>query len=291
MQFQDLGVRERAQLRGHPSDLPRAGHEHERVHGGVLADGARVDVPRGARDVIEERGRHAALVEALRPRRPHGLEGVQRGRAVHDRRGLFPAEQRGEPGGVDGRGQRHDHEVLAQLPQVREHAHEQVGVHGALVHLIQDHRGGAGQFRVRQQPAHQDPRGHELDPRPLRHPPFPAHAPANDAARLRSCQRGQPPRRGPGGHPAGLDHDDAVGGGIRTGHPCEVFPDRVGQHRGHQGGFAGSRRGLHHGHAPVQRLLQSRHGLRERQAPADPVDVERGGTHGFQYGRAPGRDC
>ena len=250
-------------------------------------------VRRGARDVIEERGRHAALVESMRPRRPHGLQWVKRGRAVHDRRGLVPAEQRGEHRGVHGRGHRHDHEVLPQLPQVREHAHEQIGVHGALVHLVQDHGRGAGQFRIRQQPPHEDPRGHELDPRPLRHPPFPAHAPADDAARLRSRQRGQPPRRGPGGHPAGLDHDDAVGGGIsiRTVRPCEVFPDRVGHHRRHQSGFARPRRGLHHGHAPAQRLLQSRHGLRERQTPADPADVERGGTHGFQYGRALGRDC
>ena len=27
------------------------------------------------------------------------------------------------------------------------------------------------------------------------------------------------------------------------------------------------------------------------QAPPDPADVERGGTHGFQYDRALGRDC
>ncbi len=241
----------------------------------------------------QERGGDTPFVEALRARRPLHCERMQRGRAVHHRSGRVPSQQGCKPFRLHRGGHGHEHEVLPQLPQLREHPHEQVRLHAPLVHLVQHHGRGPGQFRVLQQSAQQDAGGHELHPSGLRRPALAPHAPADDAARLRHRERGQPARGGPSGHPAGLNDDDAAGDGIsiRTGRPYEVFPDRVGHHRRHESGFARPGRGLHHGRAPAQRLLQSRHGLRERQAPADPADVERGGTHGFQYDRALGRDC
>ena len=278
VQLEDLDAGA-AQLGGHPGDLTGPGQEDEGVHGGVLRQGPAVRVGRRAGHVGEERGRDPALVKALRAGLPHDVERVQCGRAVHHRSGLVAAEQRGEAGCVHGRGHRHHCEVLAQLPQLGEHAHEQIRLHAALVHLVEHHGGGARQLGVREQAAQQDAGRHELHAGPRTHLALAAHAPADDVAGSGAAQRGKSARGGPRGDPPGLDDDDAAGcgGGVARHELCNDRRD----HRG----LTCAGWGLHHRDAAVQGLAQLWDGPREGQVSADPVQVEEG--HGPSIAEGP----
>ncbi len=83
---------------------------------------------------------------------------------IHQRcRAFFPAEQRGEAGGVEGGGHGHENEIVMQLPQLGEHAEDQVGFEMPLMDLIDDHGGDPVQIRVIEQAPQQYTRRHHLD--------------------------------------------------------------------------------------------------------------------------------
>ena len=201
---------------------------------------------------------HAARAQAGRARRrgrPHLLDRVERAGDRDDGGGACRAAG-GEHGGqaveVDGGGHGQDHEVLAQRPGVQEERQEQVGLQGALVHLVQNDGGNPGQVGVRLQAAQQQTGGDHLDARARAGPPLPAHRVADGSAQRLAEQVRQAPGGGAGGDAPGLGDDDAptvVGGG-----------EDPGDQGRDEGGLAGAGRGGHDDAAP--RLV--------RQQPAQP---------------------
>ena len=114
-------------------------------------------------------------------------------------------EQLGQPVGRDrGRG--------GEQPQVRaqpgagveQQREQQVGVEVPLVALVEHHGARAGQLRVGEQPAQQQPGRHHLDPGAGRRPGVAAHRVADALADVLAEQRRHPGGRGAGGEPARL---------------------------------------------------------------------------------------
>ncbi len=74
--------------------------------------------------------------------------------------------------------------------------------------LVDDYGPDAGQIRIALHSLHQQPGGHDLDPR-LRSPDaLVAHRVPDAPARLLTQQLSQPPGRGPGGDPPRFGHHD-----------------------------------------------------------------------------------
>ena len=110
--------------------------------------------------MVEERPLHPPRAEACAAGNVPDVERVRHRLRGHHR----AADQPGERVGVDGRRHRGQHQIVAQLVQLGEHSHQQIGVQLPLVHLIEGHRVHTAQLRIRQQTAQQNARGDELDP-------------------------------------------------------------------------------------------------------------------------------
>ena len=193
--------------------VPGGGDEHQRVDPRVL--GERVPVGGGGfpGQMIQVVMCHAPFVQPRTRRRAvlH-VHRVQGGGTVHhlDRSTVAdPLPQPfGEPGGVQGGGHGHQHQILAQLVDLTEHPEEQIRLQIPLMDLVQDDRAHTGQLRVSQQPVHQHSGREELDQGALPGAPLPAHRVAHLISQGATVQVGQPGGRGPGGDAARLGDDD-----------------------------------------------------------------------------------
>ncbi len=223
VQRQHVHVRHRQQRR-RASDLRRTGQEHEHV-----------TVPFG--QCPPGRAGHAALdpllarrCDVLRRRRERPGLGAQHRRV---------AEQPGQPVRGDGRGRGQQPQVRPQPgARVQQQREQQVRVQVPLVALVEQHRPHARQLRVGLEPAHQQPRRHDLDPGGLRHLPVTAHR-VPDGPPDRFPQQRRHPRGGRAGRdPPRLGHD----------HPARV---RLGQRQRHQRRLAGTRWRHQHRAAPL----------------------------------------
>jgi hypothetical protein len=174
MEFQDVnaGSQPPPKIGSDPGNLPRAGDENEGVGGAFAAEGVG-ELRRGRpRHVVQEGGRHSPAVEPRARRRPPvGLQGVEgRGTVHHGSRGPavvraadVSGKQCGKPGCVQGGGHGDDGEVTPQLPDVGQHAHQQICLQPAFVDLVQDHRRDALESGVGQQAAQQDAGGDKFN--------------------------------------------------------------------------------------------------------------------------------
>ena len=149
-------------------------------------------------------------------------------------------EHRGDRLGVECRRHHEDREVgaerLAHLPAKRE---AEIGVEGAFVELVEDHRADAGEFGVGLQHPREDAFGHHLDPGGVRHLRLAADSVADGPAHGLAQGLGHAFGGGAGGKPAGFEHDDAA--------RDDPF---VEERERHPRGLAGPRGGLQHG-APL----------------------------------------
>ena len=172
---------------------------------------------------------------------PTDVDGVGAAGAGHDRRRSGgPAQQDGQPGGLERGRHGQQPEIRAQaLPGVEGERQRQVGLQVPLVDLVEDDQGGAGQARVGLEPTGEDPLGHDLDPGRRSDVTFVPGAVADGLADPLAQEVGHPPGRGPGGQAPRLEDHDAT-----------VTPPRlVEQAQRHHGGLARSRLGLEHGGA------------------------------------------
>ncbi len=96
-----------------------------------------------------------------------------------------------------------------QRPGVQEEGQEQVGLQGALVHLVQDDGGHAGQVGVGLQTAQQQPGGDDLDARARAGSPLSAHRVADGRPERLVEQSRQASCGGACGDAPGLGDDDA----------------------------------------------------------------------------------
>jgi hypothetical protein len=165
-------------------------------------------------------------------------------------------QQPGDRGAVEGG--RHDQQlqVLAQHPlRVAGQGEAQVGVEAALVELVEDHAGDAGQRRVGQDLPREDALGDHLDAGgggDLRlHP----HPEADRLAHGLAEGGGHPLGGGAGGQAAGLEDDD----------PALPRPGLGQQLQRDDRGLAGARWGHKHSGAPLrERRLQPRKSFVDR---------------------------
>jgi len=167
-----------------------------------------------------------------------------------DHRGV---EQGGQPGTVQGGRHRQQAQLRAQHPlQVQAQRQGEVGLQGALVHLVQQHGGDAVQGGVAVQAADQQPLGHDLDAGTVGYGAVQACAVADALAHRLAEQVGHAGRGGAGGKAARLQHQDAP---VAT-------PGGVQQGQRHKGGLAGAGRRDQHGiAAAVQRCQQGGQGF------------------------------
>lgn len=258
MEGEGLGPRdETTEVLDDPVDLPGAGDEDEGVAPFVVVGRRR------PRDVLEEVAGHAPMVRAgPRVRSPSDAQRVEGAGAVDERsRPGIVGEDLGDGLGIKGGGHRNEGE-LAELAHLGEHADEQVGVEGALVDLVEDHGGGAGELGVGEQTTDEHPRGNELDPRRAAHVALPADRVSHEITDRRPGEVGEAGGRGAHGDPARAGHDDPTGDALRD-------------ERGREGRLAGPGRSLDDRQSTIgdggTQLLQ---GLGEGEALADRRQVE-----------------
>ncbi|GJE71087.1 hypothetical protein CHKEEEPN_2629 [Methylorubrum podarium] len=173
------------------------------------------------------------------------------------------AEEARHAGAVEGGRHRQDPQVLPQgALRVEGEGQPEIGVEGALVELVEQHRADAGQFRIVEDHPGEHAFGDDLDPgagRDLGAEPHPqAHRVADPLAQGRGHALGRPARR----EPPGLQQDDLF----------RPEPGLVEEGQRHAGGLAGARRRHEHG---GDALRQGR-----AQGGEGGVDRERGGRHG-----------
>ena len=134
--------------------------------------------------------------------------------------------------------------------------------------FVEDHRIGALQSGIGQQPAHQDAGGDKLDGGPRPRLPLPADGVSHEFPQPASVEGSEPPGRGPGGNAPRLGHDNP---GWPT--PRRAEPGQQGRD---QGGLTGSRRRLDNGGRawPGERGREIRQGPGKNEARADAFEVE-----------------
>ena len=216
------------------------------------------------------------------PGRPPQLDGMGRLSLVTTGAGPAsePSPSRAATAVAVERGRHHeDAEVGPQVrPGVEGQRQAQVGLEAALVELVEDHQPHAVEAGVALQPPGEDALGHHLDPGVAADGPVVAGAVADRAADLLAEQRRHPPGRGPGGQPAGFEHDDAP----------VAEPLGAEQGEGDRGGLAGAGGGLEHGQARAgERGLELGQGGDDRQGRGGGRQGRGHGPPGWRIARPP----
>lgn len=258
-----------SQAAGDPGDLASAGREHEHVGGRVGLGQVLCSGCRGARDMVEERPGHSALIQpGCGAGRPDLGQRKGGDAVIHDGGvGVLGAQHARQVLRVEGGGHGHDDEVVAQLPHLAEQPDQQVGLQRPLVHLVDDHGADAVEARVVQHPPQQHTGGDELDAGIGPDPALAADGEAHPVAQRRAVQLRQSSGCGTSRHASGLG-DDHSAGGARD------------QQRRDERGLPGTRRSGHDDCARgFQRPRQLVEGSVEGQALPDAVQVERSAVH------------
>ena len=176
--------------------------------------------------------RHAAhdlLADLLAPER-RLVQGLHREHAPLGLEHLRLAQELPHRGGVQGRGQDDDLQVLADLAlHAPRQGQGQVAVEVPLVELIEHDATDARQERIRQDPPQEDALGHGRDPRFLRDLLVEAHLVTHGLSHGLSALEGHAPSRRPGGQPARLQQHHRTKAGLLQGHR---HPGRLAGARG-----------------------------------------------------------
>ena len=165
--------------RGDAADLPLAGQEGE---------GAAPFLGQRAADEVG----HAGLELAQGGGEPARLDGM--GAPLGRDHGR--ADQIGHRPRIQRRGHDEERQIPAQLGHLQRQGEREVGVHRALVELVQDEVRDARQIRVALEAPDEEPFGDDLDPRRLRDARLAAH-PVADRAPHRLAQGSRPCARRP----------------------------------------------------------------------------------------------
>ena len=230
VQGQDLGALQLglAQRVGGVPDVPFAAGEHENVAGSLVDELLdRLDDP--VHEV--QLGDVAVAVGVLQGAVPDVHRVGAAGNLDDGRRDPIGGEVCGEAFGVDRRRRDDQLQVRSLGQQLGQVPEDEVDVEPALVRLVDDDRVVGAELAIPLQLVEQDPVGHDLDDRPLRHGVGEADRVADEVAHAAVQLLGDPFGHGPGGDPTGLGvADQAVG-----------TPSRLDAQLGQLGALARSR--------------------------------------------------
>ena len=222
-------------------------HHLRAVPSGDLVDLASrlIDLPRARKEaehVADVLAQHT--LDHAREGRVRGVLDGQRVGIARDGQDRAVVEEARYRSGIDG-GRHHQHaQVVACQPRLPNQREAQIGMHAALVELVEDDRGDIGQQRVLLQARGQDAFGREEHACLAAEARFEAHVPAHLATERPALLLGDAPRQGPRGGPPRLQHQDRAVGG---------------QHRRHAGRLAGTRCGHQHGSASCPQVVAQGH--------------------------------
>ncbi len=176
---------------------------------------------------------------------------MQRAGDVDDR---AAAEKRRDRSGIERRRHHQDAQIGARQPRLPRQREAEIGVHAALVELIDDERRDVAQQRIVLQVGGEDAFGDDEQPRVAGELPLETDVPADLAADGPAAFLGDPPRHGARGDAPRLQQQHAAA---------------IDQRRRHARRLAGAgRRGQHRGTVAVERGANGVESRINRQRPA-----------------------